>query len=193
MINLYQWRVFFLKNIETILTRQSEPVNEQVTGYDKNGNITGLLRYGQTGASTYGLIDNLNLVYEGNQLKSVYDNAINSFYGNGMEFKDGVDATIEYIYDANGNLIKDLDRKIIDIQYNSLNLPCRVEFEDGNFVSYPYDAKGMKLCTTHAIGVTITLTDYCGNVVYENGVPKLLLTETGYVSLDDNKYHFDDR
>ena len=36
--------------------------NEQVTGYDKNGNILGLLRYGQTNTMSYGLIDNLNLV-----------------------------------------------------------------------------------------------------------------------------------
>lgn len=42
--------------------------NEQVTGYDKNGNILGLLRYGQTNTMSYGLIDNLNLVYNGNQL-----------------------------------------------------------------------------------------------------------------------------
>ena len=69
-------------------------------------------------------------------------------------------------------------------------MPCRVEFENGNSVSYLYDAKGTKLRTTHVIGDTTTVTDYCGNVVYENGVPKLLLTEAGYVSLYDNKYHF---
>ena len=33
-------------------------------------------------------------------------------------------------------------------------------------------------------------TDYCGNVVYENGVPQILLTEVGYVSLTDGKYHY---
>ena len=32
----------------------------------------------------------------------------------------------EYTYDENGNLTKDLNKKIIDIQYNSLNLPNRV-------------------------------------------------------------------
>ncbi|MCS2767146.1 hypothetical protein NXV33_22485 [Bacteroides thetaiotaomicron] len=41
--------------------------NEQVTGYDKHGNITGLKRYGQTGQSSYGLIDDLSLTYTGNQ------------------------------------------------------------------------------------------------------------------------------
>ena len=33
-------------------------------------------------------------------------------------------------------------------------------------------------------------TVYCCNVVYENGVAKLLLTEEGYVTLSDKKYHY---
>lgn len=40
------------------------------------------------------------------------------------------------------------------------------------------------------IGKYTTVTDYCGNVVYENGVPKALLVEDGYVFGDDNKYHY---
>ena len=30
-----------------------------------------------------------------------------------------------YAYDANGNLTKDLNKNIVDIQYNCLNLPFR--------------------------------------------------------------------
>lgn len=173
-----------------LLSANRNRFDEQVTGYDKNGNILGLLRYGQTGPDSYGLTDNLNLTYEGNQLKSVYDNATHSAYGTGMEFVDGAQEPVEYAYDANGNLTKDLNKKIIDIQYNCLNLPCRVEFENGNSVSYLYDANGTKLRTMHVIGNDTTVTDYCGNVVYENGVPKTLLVEGGYVSLNDNKYHY---
>ncbi len=44
---------------------------EKVTGYDKNGNILGLQRYGQTGASNYGLVDNLTLTYHGNLITKV--------------------------------------------------------------------------------------------------------------------------
>ena len=40
------------------------------------------------------------------------------------------------------------------------------------------------------IGSTTTTTDYCGNVIYENGVQKLLLTEEGYITLSDSKYHY---
>jgi len=33
-------------------------------------------------------------------------------------------------------------------------------------------------------------TDYCGNVIYNNMTPTILLTDNGYVTLSDNKYHF---
>ena len=44
--------------------------------------------------------------------------------------------------------------------------------------------------TTHIIGSDTTVTDYCGNVIYENGIPVKLLTEAGYVTLADSKYHY---
>lgn len=69
-------------------------------------------------------------------------------------------------------------------------MPCRVEFENGNSISYLYDANGTKLRATHVIGKDTTVTDYCGNVIYENGVPSTLLTQYGYISLSDNKYHY---
>ena len=172
------------------LSSNSHRFDEQVTDYDKQGNILGLLRYGRTSLSGYGLIDNLNLTYHGNQLQSVYDNATNSAYGNGMDFKDGASQSQEYVYDANGNLIQDLNKNITCITYNCLNLPSRIEFGDGNSISYVYDAEGTKLRTTHIIGNDTTLTDYCGNLIYENGVAKTLLVEGGYISLSDNKYHF---
>ena len=49
---------------------------------------------------------------------------------------------------------------------------------------------GTKLCTVHKAGNTTTTTDYCGNVIYENGVQELLLTDAGHVTLSDKKYHY---
>ena len=48
---------------------------------------------------------------------------------------------------------------------------------------YSYAADGTKLRTVHTISGTTTTKDYCANVVYENGVQKMLLTEDGYVDL----------
>ena len=164
--------------------------NEQITGYDKMGNILGLLRYGQTSATGYGLVDNLNLVYNGNQLQSVDDHAPNSVYGNGMEFKDNANQPVEYGYDKNGNLTKDLNKNISNIRYNLINLPSQITFSDGNTIDYEYGSDGRKLRTVHQTGNTILTTDYCGNAIYENGSLKLLLTKTGYVSFPDKKFHF---
>ena len=164
--------------------------NEQVTGYDKMGNILGLKRYGQTSATGYDVIDDLSLSYAGNRLKKVADRSGTSTFNNGFEFKDGIDLSTEYEYDENGNLTKDLNKNITAIQYNCLNLPSRVMFANGNSISYLYDAAGRKLRTVHVLEGDSVTTDYCGNVVYENGVPQILLTEVGYVSLTDGKYHY---
>ena len=118
------------------------------------------------------------------------DVANTAAYNNGFEFKDAVKQANEYAYDANGNLTKDLNRNISNIQYNFLNLPSKVTFGDGSTIEYVYAADGTKLRTKHVINGTTTTTDYCGNVVYENGVQKLLLTEAGYVTLADKKYHY---
>ena len=174
----------------TSLNQNGNRFNEQITGYDKMGNILGLLRYGQTGTDSYGLIDNLNLTYNGNQLQSVYDNATNSVFGNGMEFKDAAHETVEYAYDKNGNLTKDLNKNITEIQYNILNLPSHISFADGSSIVYEYAADGSKVRTTHTINDNVTSTVYCGNAVYENGSLKMLLNESGYYSFQDNKFHF---
>jgi hypothetical protein len=69
-------------------------------------------------------------------------------------------------------------------------LPSKITFGDGSTIVYLYGAGGTKLRTTHNIDGTVTTTDYCDNVIYENGTATRLLTEAGYVSLSDNKYHY---
>ena len=62
-------------------------------------------------------------------------------------------------------------------------MPSKVTFSDGSTITYSYTADGTKLRTVHTISGTTTQKDYCANVVYENGVQKMLLTEEGYVDL----------
>lgn len=135
-------------------------------------------------------IDDLSLSYNGNQLQAVNDQSVNSAYKNGFEFKDGAKQDKEYFYDSNGNLTKDLNKKIPDIRYNYLNLPARIEFEDGNSVSYLYNANGTKLRTMHVMDKDTLTTDYLGNAIFENGVLTKLLTRQGYITLSDKTYHY---
>ena len=153
---------------------------EKVTGYDKNGNITGLQRYNSS------LVDNLTYTYNGNQLTKVEDAT-----GNSNGFANGASTSNEYTYDANGNLTKDSNKGIASITYNSLNLPQVVTFSNGNTITYLYAADGRKLRTVHVVNGTTTTTDYSGNVIYESGIQKLLLTEEGYVNLaNSNTYYY---
>ncbi|WP_195653957.1 RHS repeat-associated core domain-containing protein [Bacteroides cellulosilyticus] len=158
--------------------------------YNKQSNITSLRRNGRTGASSYGLIDNLTFTLDGNKLTRTDDTTTASAYNGGLEFKDAVKQTDVYVYDKNGNMTKDLNKDITDIQYNCLNLPSKVTFKNGSTITYTYALNGTKLRTVHKIDNTTTTTDYCGNVVYENGVQKLLLTDAGYITLSDKKYHY---
>ena len=158
--------------------------------YNRQSNLTSLRRNGRTGASFYGLIDDLTFTLDGNWLTRVDDAATSSAYNDGFEFKDAVKQDNEYTYDKNGNMTKDLNKNITDIQYNCLNSPSKVTFKDGSTITYTYALNGAKLRTVHTIGNTTTTTDYCGNVIYENGVQKLLLTDAGHVTLSDKKYHY---
>ena len=155
--------------------------SELVTSYDKNGNIKALKR--TCGSST--LADDLTYTYSGNRITKVEDAADNS----GL-FKNGSTATTEYTYDNNGNLTKDLNKGISNITYNCLNLPLSMTFSNGSTIAYTYDANGRKLRTVHNVGGTTTTTDYAGNVIYENGVQKKLLTEEGYVDLTTGTYYY---
>lgn len=95
-----------------------------------------------------------------------------------------------YAYDANGNLTKDLNKNIVDIQYNCLNLPSRVLFKNGDNISNVYSADGTKLRTIRVIGGDTLTTDYCGNAIYENGVLVRLMIDGGYVTMADTTYHY---
>ena len=71
--------------------------------------------------------DSMSLAYEGNRLVSVSDEGRQLLGADLFGFSDGADALVEYEYDENGNTVKDLNRKISSIQYNSLNLRQRRE------------------------------------------------------------------
>ena len=78
-------------------------------------------------------------------MKKVTDRADDLTYTGAMDFKDGADKAVEYAYDANGNMTSDLNRGIVSITYNQLNLPQSVLFKDGHESRYTYAADGRKL------------------------------------------------
>uniref|UniRef100_UPI003D655F49 RHS repeat domain-containing protein n=1 Tax=Tenacibaculum halocynthiae TaxID=1254437 RepID=UPI003D655F49 len=159
--------------------------NYDVSGilYDKNGNITQLIRKGHrnAGATVFGNMDHLAYYYDnGNKLTKVHDYA-SIDYG----FKDGNRSGNDYSYDVNGNMKTDANKGITNITYNHLNLPTRVTI-GGQNIDYVYDASGSKLRKTVS-GIT---TDYAGNHIYKNGALEFFNHSEGYVK-PDNTGKFD--
>ena len=69
-------------------------------------------------------------------------------------------------------------------------MPNAVTFGAGQrTLSYGYDANGEKHSVTHTSSSGTSVTEYCDNVIYRNGSPAILLTEIGYYSFADGRYH----
>ncbi|MEA4887592.1 MAG: RHS repeat-associated core domain-containing protein, partial [Bacteroides graminisolvens] len=100
------------------------------------------------------------------------------------DFKNNANLATEYLYDKNGNLIKDYNKSITEISYNVLNLPQTLKISSATN-TYTYAADGRKLKTV--LGGSKT-TDYCGNVIYENGLLKRILVDGGYI--ENGTYYF---
>ena len=111
-----------------------------------------------------------------------------------FNFMDGANEEIEYEYDKNGNLVKDLNKNISKIEYNLLNLPSKITFGDGKTITYVYDASGAKLLASYqtALPASSHTIAYCGNMIYEDDTFKQVLFDGGYITFTDNRamYHY---
>ncbi len=153
--------------------------------YDLNGNILYLNRHGKKADHAFNIIDKLSYKYNGgNQLIKVDDDGSQSdgFSDNGSK------EDIEYWYDENGNMTKDLNKKIENIDYNYLNLPKRLKIytDQNHTIDYIYNAGGVKLRKE----VEGTTTDYIGNFIYENNELKYILNSNGRIVIDNDKYNY---
>ncbi len=149
--------------------------------YDTMGNILTLDRKGHTNAqaTTFGQMDNLSYTYEptGHKLLSVTDTG-NTTFG----FKDGNTVGNDYQYDVNGSITADKNKGITSIEYNHLDLPVKITFEEdtNKTITYVYDAGGSKLKKILNNGGTITTTEYAA-AQYKNGQLEFMAQPEGYV------------
>ena len=122
------------------------------------------------------------------------DQVKDSTYKGVFNFMDGANEEIEYEYDKNGNLVKDLNKNISKIEYNLLNLPSKITFGDGKAITYVYDASGAKLLASYktALPASSHTIAYCGNMIYEDDTFKQVLLDGGYITFTDNRamYHY---
>ena len=170
--------------------------------YDRMGNITCLER--QLGENK---TDALNIQYTGNHIKKVSSGSPALGYDFGsMSYPDLSDASIEYYYDNNGNLIKNLDKGVVATRHNFLNLPDTIQFQNGNQIINSYLADGRKVKAvykTYSTGIVVPQDAvYHGNAYYDVSTdewdghymyrswyghgPKMFMVQTseGYVGAD---------
>lgn len=186
---------------------------DESLSYDKMGNVQSLLRSGLLDDGSYGLIDNLSYNYHGNQLLTVDDAAVGPYYQGAFHFVDGADEAVEYEYDANGNMVRDLNKGISFISYDLNNQPRKIEYNDGRNASYVYDAEGNKLSVSYNLTAMSSAQpqmpvmqstdvasanvsngqktiDYCGNIIYD-GDETMILNDVGYALCNkDNNFSF---
>ncbi len=167
---------------------------ENIT-YDENGNILSLKRTGTSDTSVV-LMDQLMYTYDqGNRLTKVFDRSDNT---NGFKDDDDLQNNdIDYTYDVNGNMIEDKNKGISTIEYNFLNLPTKVLFENGGVIEYVYDAAGVKLQKRVTQNTQLTTTDYLDGYQYVDGKLEFYPHAEGYVKVkEDNTlqyvYHYTD-
>lgn len=176
----------------TDMSQNKDRYSEYIPQYSPNGSIERLQRYGKKNNGTFGLIDDLTYLYNGNQIQSISDKAGSLLYDGSFDFKDGASESTEYFYNANGALTKDLNKGISKIEYDVLdNLSC-ITFNNGFKTKYVYDAGGSKLKTIHQ-ALTTNTTDYIGDFIFEDGKLSKYQFEGGYCSFDSNlnpTYHY---
>jgi RHS repeat-associated protein len=156
--------------------------------YDKNGNIMTLKRNGDNDAQVGALaIDNLAYTYKTNSngLLNVADGT-NSTSG----FNDFNKVGDDYVYDANGNLITDKNKKITAVTYNHLNLPTKIVFGTTGSISYVYSGSGQKVEKMVTQGTTITTTNYLNGYLYKNALLQYFPTAEGYVEPNGSSFKY---
>ncbi|MBW7674751.1 DUF6443 domain-containing protein [Chryseobacterium chendengshani] len=178
---------------------QNDFYNEELS-YDLNGNITSLQRKSKGASGFAEQIDNLGYSYTGNKLNAVVDTSSN-YRG----YPDVSGNTIAY--DANGNMKDQKDKGILNINYNFLNLPSLITFDQQYYTRgtwqntntrYLYRADGVKLRKIYKYSENSLFkqktTEYLDGFQYEiistNTDPqiKFVPTSEGYYNFEKNKY-----
>lgn len=169
--------------------------NGKIT-YDLNGNLLNMLQKGVLpGTAAPVTVDNLTYTYASlsNKLLSVTDNAPTPMGGSGVasglgDFKDGTNgAAPDYVYDANGNVVIDLNKNVKDlanivgtngIKYNFLDKPEQIRIAGKGTIQIVYSADGEKLQRkfTSETENVVKITTYINQFIYEEST-----TSTGSI------------
>ena len=142
----------------------------------------------------YDHADRLMNTTQGSQVVKIDDQVKYPTYKGVFNFMDGANEELEYEYNKNGNLVKDLNKNISKIEYNLLNLPSKITFGNGKAITYVYDASGVKLLASYktALPASSHTIAYCGNMIYKDDAFRQILFDGGYITFTGTRpmYHY---
>jgi len=185
--------------------------SDPLSAYDANGNILAMKQWGWKLTGNI-FVDWLTYNYypNSNKLASVSEDAsIGAANYHLGDFTDYNTTGNDYGYDKNGNLVADLNKRIVGttgldvtsgggITYNHLNLPQQIDVRDGLWspkgtITYTYDAAGTKLKKTVVEGSTTSVTTYIAGFEYRNDTLQYFGHEEGRARYrkDSNEFVFD--
>jgi len=104
------------------------------------------------------------------------------------EYQNKSNTQNEFAYDANGNMTKDLDRDIVAIRYNLLNLPEIVQFKNGNQIINKYDAGGRKLSTEYFTLLYTLTTPIAEGVIMQWSYNPMIMDKAITTYIDNKEY-----
>lgn len=127
--------------------------------YDLMGNITNITRKGVNwDDEEEGYRDNATLEYDGNQLVHVSNKGYKDSSSDTQIADREYSNVAEFQYDANGNMTRNLNKGILKIKYNVLNLPEYVYMKNNQYLHNIYDGDGNKLSSeVHTCKYNITV------------------------------------
>lgn len=158
--------------------------------YDRNGNMLSMHHKGTTAT---GPVDMDDLTYEyfyrTNSLYRVNDAVTTDFH-----LGDFLDVSLpceagggglftylpceDYAYDADGNLKKDLNKHITNIEYNELDQPLSVTYDDGSYINNLYTSTGILYYKAMYKAGSLRYDEYrnWGPFQYKNSAPVITVS-----------------
>jgi len=164
--------------------------------YDNMGNITSIIRKSiNIDDGTVGNRDEATLEYDGNHLVHSSNKGFTDSSRDTQIADREYDNADEFSYDANGNMTRNLNKGIVKIVYNVLNLPDYIYMRNGDYMHNTYDGDGNKLSSESWVcryNITIPESgDVQGNLdsLVVKQVPDLNDTKTVVYYCGDFVYH----
>ena len=157
--------------------------------YDSMGNIIGITRKSvNLDDGEVGCRDDAVLEYEGNHLVHISNNGFVDSSRDTQILDREYNNVSEFAYDANGNMTRNLNKDIVKIVYNVLNLPDFIYMRNGDYIRNTYDGDGNKLSSENWIcRYNITIPE-SGNI--QGNLDSLVIKQVADINDSKKVYYY---